>query len=70
MRYTTAYPDQPDLPFNCYDLHTGYFDPEEGVVMSYATGDKLRDVDEEEKAWILANCRKGLTEPEPPSTSD
>ncbi|CAE7578544.1 morn5 [Symbiodinium microadriaticum] len=61
--YTTPFPDQPPLPYNCYDVHTGYYDPEEDAVMSYATGDKLRDVDEAEKEWILTNCRKGTDPP-------
>jgi hypothetical protein len=61
--YTTAFPDQPPLPYNCYDLQTGYYDPKEDAVMSYATGDRLRNVDNAEREWILANCRKGMDPP-------
>jgi len=46
----------PSLLAGCYDVNDGYFDPSTGCIHNYDTGDKVREPDEEERAWIEKNA--------------
>lgn len=61
LKYTTAYPDPYPLPYGCYDVQDGYYDPNEQAIFTYDTKDKIRNVEtEEEREWIVNNCRVGI----------
>jgi hypothetical protein len=71
LKYTTAYPDPCPLPYGCFDLEEGYYDPKEQAVFSYQSGDKIRNVEsEEEREWIVSNCREGINLDEGVRTGD
>jgi hypothetical protein len=41
-------------------MEEGYYDPNEQALFSYETRDKIRNVaSEEEREWIVSNCRVG-----------
>jgi hypothetical protein len=63
LRYTTAYPDPAPLPYGCYDMEEGFYDPKEEAIFSYGEDrEKIRNVEsEEEREWIVNNCRVGIT---------
>ncbi|KAI9139501.1 MORN repeat-containing protein 5 [Paraphysoderma sedebokerense] len=49
----------PPIPISTYDTGDGYYDPSTGFVHDYLTHAKVREVDQEERKWILENCRIG-----------
>ncbi len=49
------------LPVGTYDFGEGYYDPKKLSICSFETGDPLRVPDKEEKEFIIARCRKGMT---------
>lgn len=59
LKYNTPIERPPRLPFGCYDTIDGYYDPRTGNVREYNTHNEIRHPNEEEAAWIVANCRIG-----------
>mmetsp|Transcript_47115 Transcript_47115/g.143170 ORF Transcript_47115/g.143170 Transcript_47115/m.143170 type:complete len:186 (-) Transcript_47115:166-723(-) len=64
----------PSIPKGSYDYGSGFYDPQEGKVMSY-TGDQVvnEELTEVEEQWIKEHCRKGFDDdalPPPRSLSD
>ncbi|XP_068430632.1 MORN repeat-containing protein 5 [Clinocottus analis] len=49
------------IPEGCYDCLDGFYDPNTRVV-SYDTGEFLRNADDSEHAWIVRTCRKAWDE--------
>ncbi len=45
------------LPENCYDCIEGYFDPKKFIICSFETGEEIRRPDQQEREWIIQNCR-------------
>lgn len=45
------------IPRGCFDTIDGYFDPKKKAVLDYTTGELIRMPDQEEKEWIIENCR-------------
>lgn len=49
------------LPNDCYDTEEGAFDPHSGYIWSFKNHElvkKLRFVEDEERKWIVENCRR------------
>lgn len=48
----------PSLPYGCYDVGDGYFDPKTNAVYAY-NGSVKRKATAEEASWAMAKCRVG-----------
>ena len=54
-KYITCHNNE--LPSDCYDVIDGYYRPARGAIFSYKDHQEIRKVDNDEKEWILQNCR-------------
>ncbi|KAJ1403479.1 hypothetical protein B484DRAFT_457539, partial [Ochromonadaceae sp. CCMP2298] len=59
LRDTTPHDFGPQTPKDCYDVIDGYYDPLKHAVLSFKSGEVVRQPQQDEVDWILANCRVG-----------
>ena len=50
----------PDIPEETFDTGEGYFDPRTNLVFSYDRAHISEAPSDEEKLWIMRNCRQGI----------